>query len=609
MKKKFNYLLFLYALAILLPVIALLFWNFRSFAIKESMDKATIIAELTKDGLTTHMVNGIMDKRDEFLSQIKRLHGVKNIRVLRSPLVDKQFGKSFESYQQLSSLEKKVLQTGKPQKVVEETPEKVNLKIVIPYIASAYNSPNCLKCHQVKEGAVLGAISMDFDITNIRKDTLDNILKILLIILLVSIGAFFFLNKQLSRYVNFFENLKSVMKSAFEGDYSKRLPDFQDKELHDVAYWINALLDKIEQNLKKITTAVRSFVKHKSEDEDPLRSAALLVEELARIYQFKNIIDKDKDIDQIFNRLGELLSKKFGIQHFCIYEIHQKEKIRTLRYQKNYEPICQKADEDIELCRAYRIKEPVFSDDVVHVCGAVDKSEYLYLCFPLILSEEVTIVLNIITKDKQEFERIKSLISRISSYLNISKTSLQTKSLMEKLKTKSLVDQLTGAYNRHFLDIFVQKNLPQALRSNVVYSILMLDIDHFKMVNDTYGHDVGDKVIKELVETIKENIRESDIVVRFGGEEFLVLLYNCPKEQAVTIAQKIRQAFAKRRIQVDSEYLQKTVSIGVSEFPTDTPHFWQAIKFADTALYKAKEGGRDRVVAFESYMMNKEGDY
>ncbi len=610
MRKKFNYLLLLYAISILVPVVVLLFLSFRNYSIESSVDKAYIIAKLTRDGLTTHMENGIMDKRAEFLAKIKKIPNVKNLRVLRSETVDKQFGKSFESYQKLTPLEKEVLKTGKEKEQVYESADKVELKIVIPYIASAYNTPNCLKCHQAREGEVLGAISMDFDITDVRESTLSIILKILLIIIIFSVIAFILLNKHIARYVTFFENLKSVMKSAYEGDYSKRLRDFKDKELHDIAKWINALLEKIENNLTKISKSVRSFVTYTSNLEDPLEATTELVEELASIYRFKNIIDKDRSVEQIYRQLGELLVKRFGINKFCIYEVNKKDNVRYIRYEHNYELICKKeANENVDMCRAYRTKEPVFSQKHINVCDAVVSNKYQYICFPIVLSEDITIVFNIITDKEEEYQRIKGLIGTIGNYLKISQTSLQTKLLMEELQTQSLVDRMTGAYNRRFLDIFTQKNVPQALRDNISYTIMMLDIDHFKMVNDTYGHDAGDKVIQELVKTIKENIRDADIVVRFGGEEFLVLLHNCRKKDGVKVAEKIRKNFENKRINLGSTYIQKTVSIGLSEFPTDTDQFWQAIKFADMALYKAKEEGRNRVVVFDPKLFPSNEEY
>ena len=134
----------------------------------------------------------------------------------------------------------------------------------------------------------------------------------------------------------------------------------------------------------------------------------------------------------------------------------------------------------------------------------------------------------------------------------------------------------------------------------------MLDIDYFKMVNDTYGHDVGDRVIKALSDVIKASVRDSDLAIRYGGEEFLVLLHNSTKEGSLVVGQKIHNEFNKLKFDVNGETLQKTLSVGVAQFPIDANSIWKAIKFADTALYYAKEHGRNQVVEFKSDMFEGE---
>jgi diguanylate cyclase (GGDEF)-like protein len=135
----------------------------------------------------------------------------------------------------------------------------------------------------------------------------------------------------------------------------------------------------------------------------------------------------------------------------------------------------------------------------------------------------------------------------------------------------------------------------------------MIDIDYFKMVNDTYGHDIGDMVIKELSYILRTTIRGSDIAIRYGGEEFLVLLYNPNKSKVIEIATKIAIKFKDIEFQTDKESFRKTLSIGISYFPQQADSIWKAIKFADTALYKAKESGRDKIVEFTPDMYS--GDW
>ena len=136
--------------------------------------------------------------------------------------------------------------------------------------------------------------------------------------------------------------------------------------------------------------------------------------------------------------------------------------------------------------------------------------------------------------------------------------------------------------------------------------LLMCDLDFFKQTNDTYGHDIGDVVIKETSNIMRKVVRGTDLVVRFGGEEFLVLLLDIKPEDAVEVAEKIRQRVEDMKIKVNGGFIQKTISIGVCEFPTDTQNFWEAVKYADVALYKAKELGRNKVIRFSAEMWAEE---
>lgn len=132
----------------------------------------------------------------------------------------------------------------------------------------------------------------------------------------------------------------------------------------------------------------------------------------------------------------------------------------------------------------------------------------------------------------------------------------------------------------------------------------MLDIDFFKIINDTYGHEIGDNAIKAVAEVLKENIRESDIAIRYGGEEFVVLLYNCDEDFVTEVAQKIRINFSKINIPTGGiANIKKTLSIGISIYPNDTQDIKEAIRFADYALYKAKNSGRNSVFRFTKSML------
>ncbi|MBI5519180.1 MAG: sensor domain-containing diguanylate cyclase [Desulfovibrio sp.] len=173
---------------------------------------------------------------------------------------------------------------------------------------------------------------------------------------------------------------------------------------------------------------------------------------------------------------------------------------------------------------------------------------------------------------------------------------------IQTIQTTSRTDQLTGMYNRRHLMAEGYRLLGVAIRAGKPCSCLMIDIDHFKNVNDTYGHPVGDKYLVHIAGCITSAIRESDMAARYGGEEFLVLAPNASLQEARTLAERIRQAVAAAPLKLGQVTLNNTVSIGVSEY-SEEPQFGASvledmIEKADKALYRAKLCGRNRVMTW-----------
>ncbi len=165
------------------------------------------------------------------------------------------------------------------------------------------------------------------------------------------------------------------------------------------------------------------------------------------------------------------------------------------------------------------------------------------------------------------------------------------------LKIYSSIDKLTGAYIRkHFEKVFREK-LEVAKEANQTFSIIMADIDHFKNVNDTYGHQRGDLVLAEVGRVVKDNIRSTDYFGRYGGEEFIILLPNTDKQDAFLVAEKIRERFKKANLL--GEDVELTISCGISSFPKDGISKETIIEKADRALYTAKEKGRNKTIIWE----------
>jgi len=163
-----------------------------------------------------------------------------------------------------------------------------------------------------------------------------------------------------------------------------------------------------------------------------------------------------------------------------------------------------------------------------------------------------------------------------------------------KLMLRALTDPLTGVFNRRtFLDLS-NKEAARARRRGSLTSVLMIDIDHFKRINDSHGHAVGDQVIKALAETATKSLRPTDILARYGGEEFCVTLPETDPELAHRIAERLRSALEQRVVTADGVEVRFTISIGVATFATGLS-VSAAMARADQALYRAKQNGRNRV--------------
>ena len=164
------------------------------------------------------------------------------------------------------------------------------------------------------------------------------------------------------------------------------------------------------------------------------------------------------------------------------------------------------------------------------------------------------------------------------------------------LQESTLTDPLTGLYNRRFLDQFAERLTSSTDRRESSLGLLMCDLDSFKQMNDTHGHEAGDLVLREAVRVISASVRHSDFVIRMGGDEFLAVLVDSSPEKTMEAAERIRSSMEANRFEIASRACKITLSLGVSVYPTDSEDLEECIRVADAALYAAKEAGCNRVV-------------
>ena len=166
----------------------------------------------------------------------------------------------------------------------------------------------------------------------------------------------------------------------------------------------------------------------------------------------------------------------------------------------------------------------------------------------------------------------------------------------ERMQTLAAIDALTGVYNRRFGLQRLHEEFGRAVRAGTPLGLLMLDIDHFKAVNDTYSHLVGDRVLRSISKVIRAALREGDILLRYGGEEFLAVLPAASGDDLPKLAERIRRMAAAAEVMEGDIPVRVTLSVGGAAFPNQAvEHEEGLIQLADEALYRAKELGRDRV--------------
>ncbi|MCP3871541.1 MAG: diguanylate cyclase [Desulfobacteraceae bacterium] len=201
-------------------------------------------------------------------------------------------------------------------------------------------------------------------------------------------------------------------------------------------------------------------------------------------------------------------------------------------------------------------------------------------------------------------DRNISLITAISDYFCSIKKPLKSCKIIEinnfeKMIKESNRDHLTGLFNKNYLQNALDQHLSLAKRHNTDLSILFLDIDDFKDINDTFGHHSGDIVLKNVANTINHEMRESDIKARFGGDEFVILMPNTYKLNALLLSERLRKTINQKKIALKDTSLQITVSGGVAGFSVDADKAENLLNLADRALYMAKGAGKNNISLFK----------
>jgi len=220
-----------------------------------------------------------------------------------------------------------------------------------------------------------------------------------------------------------------------------------------------------------------------------------------------------------------------------------------------------------------------------------------HLTLPLAVEGEILGCLSLNSDEPNAFDAQDLQFLSVIGYQMAA--SLKHFQRFSSVKNMATYDTLTGLYNRRYFEERLGVEAEKSFYSGVPLSLVMVDLDHFKKVNDTFGHTEGDQILCKISSLLKNSVRRKDTVARYGGEEFILILPEAGLEQSFVIAERIRQSVEKTLFEVGRAQVNLTLSMGISNFPSHrVKSKEELIKMADQALYDAKRGGRNRVCIF-----------
>ncbi|MGD2099794.1 MAG: diguanylate cyclase [Desulfobacterales bacterium] len=243
--------------------------------------------------------------------------------------------------------------------------------------------------------------------------------------------------------------------------------------------------------------------------------------------------------------------------------------------------------------RVYMTAEPIVVNNINEDNGFID-SENSYVrsiaCIPMVVFNDVIGVINVTNKrhgksfTDEDVEMLKAVADQAAVAIN-----------KAQLWDMAVTDSLTGLYVRRYFLVKLQEELHRAERYKNMLSVVMADLDRFKNINDTYGHDAGDRALKAIGQFLQQNVRDVDVVARYGGEEFVVMIPEATHDAATILAERLRKQMSNLKIK---DLPPISISLGIATFPSDGSDIDDLINKADAAMYAAKRAGRNRVVKY-----------
>ncbi len=434
-----------------------------------------------------------------------------------------------------------------------------------------------------------------------------------------TLSTHFFLDRPL-------EDLRKVINRAEKGDFLVRAKVKNNDELGELAKNFNRMLSHItnlaasniqtEQDLAYVQSELKLKTKLAEQAKvikDTNQELKDLVRDLSLLYEVGQGVNATIELEELYQVITEVLQKRLKLSRFTIlvkdeigehlhvkaaYGFSEDDHIfdMTFRFGEGITGKVAQGGEPVYL------SDTTKEDTFLHYKGEriVDGS---FLSIPLTFKKEVLGVINFHRSNINAFS--KEEIRLLGLIANQIALAVENAKLYTKTRELSVRDELTGLYNRRHFQTVLQIEWKRAIRFHRNLSLLMIDVDHFKNYNDTFGHLQGDKVLRDMASLLVKSVRELDTIARFGGEEFIVLLPDTDKNGAIAVGEKLRKIIEAHRFADPnvSEIRSISISVGIASYPDDVREMDDLIDHADIALYDAKDSGRNRVVCYPQLNM------
>ena len=561
--------------------------------IKSTAKAAFDFAAISGEGVNSHTY--------DIINSVRVQREINDLWISRSDEFSAEIGKSRSEYR--DQTERNVYISRQPSEEKMRRIEGTNdheVRVSFPIIAEQ----KCLVCHiGTKEGSVIGTVNASI----LLKDNIYDIIfsseeEFLAFIVGASLIIMIVLMFSVKSFSSISDSIKDAIISAINGDFSRRV---RSKMIgtDELAKLINKLLESLDKNLAAIDTKIATiFIYNRLlYNKNPLMRLSEVMNEVVALYSFKNKIDSMRRTNDIYREIQVVIQKYIKYKNLIFAELVHNEIVSGYKVENDATMKVMAGEiNSIEKRLNDPNKNVLYSDEKGSVFISHSSGGLNVIDLQFVISDKLMTYYSITLDSKKELAEKEKSITRIYNYMREARHIINNKMLMKEIEESSYTDPLTKAYNRFFLDKH-GGYLKEKLEKHITFGVLMLDIDHFKNINDTYGHAVGDAGIVLLVETIRKVIRPIDKLIRYGGEEFVVILDGADMNEAQRVAEKIRTAFAMAKKCSRGELkFNKSVSIGVSAMPDFSKDIWECINQADLALYEAKEGGRNRVIPYSN---------